>query len=138
MANFRIADLSRNQLAQQIQIDLDAGAGPGTIKIYDGAQPADADTALSGQVLLAQLTFNDPSAPAASAGVLTFSSITEDSAADATGTATWARMEDSNSNTVFDCDVGMSGTTIILNTVSIVVDGPVAITSFTVTVPAGA
>ena len=138
MANFRIADNSRNQLAQQIQVDLDAGAGAGTIKIYDGSQPADADTALSGQTLLAQLTFGDPSAGAASAGVLTFNAITEDSAADATGTATWARMEDSDSNTVFDCDVGTTGTTIILNTVSIVVDGPVDITSFTVTVPAGA
>ena len=138
MANFRVADNTRSQLVQQIQIDLDAGAGAGTIKIYDGSQPADADTALSGQTLLAQLTFNDPSAPAASAGVLTFSSITDDSSADATGTATWARMEDSDGNTVFDCDVGTSGATINLNTVSIVIAGVVSITSFTVTVPAGA
>jgi len=29
MANFRIADLTRTQLANQIQIDVDAGAGGG-------------------------------------------------------------------------------------------------------------
>ncbi len=138
MANFRVADLTRNQLAQQLQIDVDAGAGAGTIKIYDGSQPADADTAVGGQTLLAQLTFADPSAPAASAGVLTFNAIVGDSAADATGTATWARIEDSNSNTIFDCDVGTSGATINLNSVAIVIGGPVDITSFTVTVPAGA
>jgi len=139
MANFRVADLTRNQLAQQIQIDVDAGAGAGTIKIYDGTQPSDADDSLpSGTTLLAQLTFADPSAPAAVSGVLTFNAITEDSSADATGTATWARIEDSNSNTVFDCDVGTSGATINLNSVAIVIGGPVSITSFTVTVPAGA
>ena len=138
MANFRIADLSRAQLAQQLQIDIDAGAGPGTIKIYDGAQPANADTAVGGQTLLAELTFGDPSAGAASAGLLTFNSIAQDASANATGTATWARIEDSNSNTVFDCDVGASGATINLNTVSIVIAGTVSITSFTVTVPAGA
>lgn len=138
MANFRITDLTRNQLAQQIQIDIDAGAGPGTLKIYDGTQPADADDSLpSGTTLLAELTFSDPSAPAASAGTLTFDVITEDSAADATGTATWARIEDSNSNTVFDCDVDTAGATINLNSVAIVIGGPVDISSFTVTVPAG-
>ncbi|KKN45877.1 hypothetical protein LCGC14_0678720 [marine sediment metagenome] len=138
MANFRITDLTRNQLVQQIQIDIDAGAGPGTIKIYDGAQPADADDSLpSGTTLLAQLTFNDPSAPGAAAGVLTFSAITEDSSADDTGTATWARIEDSDGNTIFDCDVGIAAATIILNSVAIVIGGPVDITSFTVTVPAG-
>jgi len=112
--------------------------GAGTIKIYDGSQPADADTALSGQTLLAELTFADPSAPAAVNGLLTFNAIVEDSSADATGTATWARIEDSNSNTIFDCDVGTSGATINLNSVAIVISGPVSITSFTVTVPAGA
>lgn len=137
MANFRVADLTRAQLVQQIQIDIDDGAGAGTIKIYDGTQPADADTAVGAQTLLAQLTFADPSAPAASAGLLTFNSIVEDSSADDTGTASWARIEDSNSNTVFDCDVGTSGATINLNTTSIEAGGPVQITSFTVTAPAG-
>ena len=137
MANFRLAAVARNALADQFKTLCDGGAGAGTIKIYSGTQPATADTALSGNTLLATLTFADPSAPAASAGVLTFNAIVEDSSADATGTATFARVADSNAATIFDCDVGTSGATINLNTVSIVTGGPVRITSFTVTVPAG-
>jgi hypothetical protein len=137
MANMRLASPSRNALAQRFQVLLDAGAGNGTIKIYTGTQPASADDGIGGATLLGTLTFSKPSAPAASGGVLTFNSITQDDAADATGTATWARMADSTGNTIFDCDVGTSGATINLNTTSIVAGGPISITSFTITVPAG-
>ncbi len=136
----RVADGTRNAIANAIIAAIDAGAGPGTIKFYTGTQPADADDAVTSQTLLAILTFSDPSAPAASAGKITFSVITEDSSADATGTATWARIEDSDGSNVFDCNVTATGGdgAIELNTVSIVTGGPVRISSFTLTVPAGA
>jgi hypothetical protein len=133
MANVRVLESIRNARLDAIKTAIDAGSGAGTIKIYTGTQPTNANTALGAQVLLGTLTFTDPSAGAASAGVLTFSTITQDTAADATGTATWARIQDSAGNVVFDCDVGTSGATINLNTTSIVVGGPIQISSFTLT-----
>jgi hypothetical protein len=88
-------------------------------------------------VVLALLTFADPCAPPAVGGVLTFSPIVEDAAADATGTATWARLLNSSGVAGADCDVATADATLNLNTVEIVAGGPVRITSFIVTVPAG-
>lgn len=104
------------------------------VKIYDGTAPADANTALSGNTLLATLTCSSTLAPAASGGVLTLSSITQDSAADASGTATFYRWYKSDGTTVIkQGSVGTSGADLNLNTVSIVVGGPVSVTSWTVT-----
>jgi len=138
MANMRNTTTTRNQMLNAIRDRIDGGAGPGTINIRSGTQPASADLAETG-TLLASIPFNDPCAPDASGGVLTMnvSPVLEDSSADNTGTATWARIKDSNGNTIFDCDVGTSGATINLNTVNIVAGGPVRITGFTITQPAG-
>lgn len=138
MANVRLADAAL-QAAMDAVVDLiDAGAGAGTIKIYTASQPANADVAISSQTLLATLTFSDPAFGATnSSGVATASAITSDSSADATGTATWARIADSNGNTIFDCDVGTSGATINLNSVAITTGGTVSIASFTMTHPDG-
>lgn len=136
MANIRIATAVRNDMLQALLDRLDLGAGPGTLKLYSGTQPATANTALSGNTLLATLTFSDPSAPAPSGGVITFDVITEDSSADASANATFGRIQDSDGNPVFDGDVGTSGAMIVLNTVAIVAGGPVRINSFTITLPA--
>ncbi len=133
MANVRVVLAVRNAHFDAINTALNAGAGAATIKIYTGTQPANADTGLSGNTLLGTLTCTDPAAGSASGGVLTFSAVTQDSAADATGTATWARVADSNGSTVFDCDVGTSGATLNLNTVAIVTGGPIQVSSFTLT-----
>jgi hypothetical protein len=136
MANVRPANIARNAQVNAIRDLIDAGAAGGTINIYNGTQPATGETALSGNTLLATLTFSGTSAPNAVAGVLTFSAITEDSTADATGTATFARIRDSNGVDVIDMDVGTSGASINLNTVSIVAAGAVRLTSGTLTAPA--
>jgi hypothetical protein len=119
---------------------IDAGSAAGTIKIYDGAMPATVDTAVSTQTLLAELTFADPAFGNASSGVATISSAATDSSADATGTATWARIADSDGNAIMDADVtGIGGGgTIELNTTSIVAGGEVSLVSMTVTMPSGA
>lgn len=135
MAIFRVRATTRNTMLNVITTDQDAGAAAATLKIYTGTQPATPETALSGNTLLGTLTFTDPSAGAASAGVLTFSAITQDSSADATGTATFGRCQDSNGVAIWDADAGTSGTSIILNTASIVTGGPISITSATVTLP---
>ena len=138
MANFRLATATRNALADALAALVDAGAAGGTIKIYTATQPASANTAISDQTLLATLTMAATAFGAGAVlGVLTAAAITEDSEADATGTAAWARIADSDGNTIFDCDVGTVGATINLNTVSLVAGGPVSITSFTVTMPSG-
>lgn len=136
MANVRPTAAARNAQINSITALIDAGAAGGKIKIYSGTQPATGDTALAGNTLLATLTFSVTAAPAASAGVATFSAITEDTAADATGTATFARITDSNDVSVLDMDVGTSGASINLNTVAIVTGGPVRMTSGTLTAPA--
>ncbi len=110
----------------------------GLLRIYSGTQPTTADTALGAQVLLAQLTFNATAAPAAAAGVSTFNAITSDSAADATGTAAFFRALKSDGTTVvYDGAVGTTGAELNLNTVSIVANAIVAVTSFTYTANKG-
>ena len=109
----------------------------GYLRIYSGTQPATADTALSGNTLLAELRFNATSAPAASAGALTFNAITADSSADATGTATFFRTYQSNgTSVVLDGTVGATGSTsnLELNSASIVSGAQVSVTAFTHTV----
>jgi hypothetical protein len=132
MANVRISLAQRNAHLDALAAAIDAGTA-GTIKIYSGTQAATADTAIGAQVLLATLTFTDPCAPSASGGVLTFSAITQDTAADATNTATWARIATSAGTTIFDCDVGTSGATINFTTVAFVTGAAIQMTSFTLT-----
>jgi len=105
--------------------------GSGILRIYSGTRPA---TGGAITTVLAELTLNATFAPAASAGVLTLNAITSDSSADATGTATWARIFTSDGTTIVaDCSVGTSAADIILNTVSIVAGAVVACTSATIT-----
>jgi hypothetical protein len=66
--------------------------------------------------------------------VLTLNSITSDTSADATGTASHFRLWNSAGNVAMvDGDVGTSGSDLNLNTVSLVSGATVAVTSFTVT-----
>lgn len=102
----------------------------GKIRIYSGTRPATGGTATT---LLAELPCSATFAPAAASGVLTLNAITQDSSADATGTAAWFRVLTSANAAVVDGNVGTSGSDLNLNTTSIVTGGPVAISSFTIT-----
>lgn len=130
-ADPRITNAVASAMADVIGDSLDSG----TIKIYTGTIPTDADTALGAQTLLATLTFNAAAFPAASNGVLTAAAITSDSSIDATGTAAWARIATSGATTVMDVTVGTSGEDINFNTVSFVSGASCAITSMTITMP---
>lgn len=110
----------------------------GLIRIYDGSQPANADTAVSGQTLLAELTFGADAFPAASAGLLTANAITSDSSANATGTASWARILASNGTTVyFDGTVGTSSANVVINSTAISSGAAVSCSSLTLQVSKG-
>lgn len=120
-----------------LKTSIDAGTAA-IIRIYDGTQAADADTAVGAQVLLAQLTMSATAfgsvSDAAPGAIMTAASITSDSDADATGTATWFRMLDqSGGNTIMDGTVGTSGCDLNLNTTSIVQHSTVSISSMTIT-----
>lgn len=120
----------RSSRVNLIRDAIDAGAGAGLFRVYDGSRPATGGTATT---LLAELTFTDPSAPNASSGVLTFSAITADASANATGTATWGRLVDSTGAFVGDFSVGTSGADFNLNTTSITAGVQVSCTSAVLT-----
>jgi hypothetical protein len=110
----------------------------GYLRIYDGAQPTTADTAIGAQVLLAELRWNATAFPAASNGVATANAITSDASANATGTAAWFRALKSDGTTVvFDGTVGTGTHDLVLNTVSIVAAAAVAVSAFTYTANKG-
>ena len=124
------ADTLASARADEITAAIDAGASGGLIRLYNGTRPAKGGTATT---LLAELTFSATSSPAASAGVITASAITGDASANATSTATWFRVLDSNAVFRFDGDVGTSGSDLNLNDVNIVSGNPVDITSWVIT-----
>jgi hypothetical protein len=138
MAWLKLSNAARSAAADAIADMCDAASAAGTIKIYDGTAPATADTAVTTQVLLATLTFSDPAFGAASNGVVTADTITDDSSADASGTATWARIEDSDGTNIMDVDVGTAGATLVLNTTSIIAGAVVRVTGAVLTMPSGA
>lgn len=106
----------------------------GYLRIYDGAQPTDADTAIGAQVKLAELRFGATAFGGAAAGVATANAITDDSAADATGTASWFRALKSDGTTVImDGSVGTSGANLNLNSTAIQANARVSVTSMTYT-----
>lgn len=106
----------RNSRLNAVRDAIDAGAGAGLLRIYTATRPATGGAATT---LLAELTFSDPCASAASGGVLTFSAITADASANATGTAAWWRAVDSTGAAVVDGDCGTSGSDMNLNSLSI-------------------
>ena len=110
----------------------------GKLRIYSGSVPADADAALGGATLLAELTLNATAFPAASSGVLTANAITAGTAG-ATGTASFFRILDSAGSTVLaQGAVATSGAQLTLPTVSITSGITVSASSLTVTIPASA
>jgi hypothetical protein len=112
---------------------IDAGSGAGTLKFYTTPRPS-TGSAISTQVLLGTLTFSDPCGTVSN-GVLTFSAIAPDTSADADGTATWARVADSDGNFVADLGVGglASGEDIQLNNVAVVTGGEISVSSGSIT-----
>lgn len=120
---------------------LDAGTAA-VINIYDGAVPADADASIGASTLLAQLTMSATAFGAAAddtpGALATASAITQDSSANASGTASYFRVLTQNAGTV--CMQGTVGTAtadLILNTVSITAGSAVSISAFTVLLPEG-
>lgn len=112
-----------------------------TLVIYSGTPPALVDTALSGNTVLAELEMSNPAFgnaadinPGARA---TAAAISDDTAANATGTATFFRILDRNNVPRIQGSVGTSGAELNMNSVAIQINAAVEVTSLTVTMPEG-
>jgi transcriptional regulator of nitric oxide reductase len=105
----------------------------GKLRIYDSTQPTDADTALGAQVLLADLALAADAFADAASGSKAANSITQDSSADATGTATWASLLTSGNVRKLDMSAGTGTVNLVLNTASIVAAAAVSCSSLTIT-----
>ena len=126
------------QKAKLDALDTMLGTSP-LLRIYDGTPPATANASLSGNTKLAELAMaSTPFGAAAGTGTVTktAASITQDSSADATGTATFFRIGSINSGTftpIMQGEVGTSGADLNLSSTSITAGGTVAVSSFTYT-----
>lgn len=131
----RFVTTLRSAIANLIISACDAGGGACYIEFYTGAIPTNLGDALTTQVKLGTLVCSDPSASQDS-GLITFAAITQDSAADAGGTAAWVYIKDSTGAIVAAGDVtDAAGTGFVkLNTTTIVAGGPIAMSSLTITV----
>lgn len=112
----------------------------GTLVIYDGAQPATPETALSGQVALLTYTFTTPAfgTPAFSGGAMQASAgfVTNAITPTVSGTAAWARSYAPGAVAVCDYTVGTSGTDVIMSSTSVMSGVPETITSMLHKMPA--
>lgn len=126
-------DAVRNLMADAI----DGEYNDGYLRIYDGSRPANPATAVTTQVLLAELRFANPAASSVTNGVITFDTISPDTSANNTGTASWARCLKSDGTTaICDLNVGTSDANVIVSTTAISAGVEVSVTSASVTVAA--
>jgi hypothetical protein len=105
-----------------------------TVGIYSGTRPAANGGAITDQVLLCEVTLDDPAGEAED-GVWTCSPLPDPGTNVADGTATWARVIDPLDDVVCDLDVGTtgSGAAVLLDNASIVSGATTEIVSFTIT-----
>ena len=101
------------------------------IKIYDGTQPSNANTAITTQTLLVSLPISGTFGTDSN-GTITLSTVTNGTAV-ATGTGQFFRITQSNGTTVvMDGSVGTASADMILNNTSIATGQTVSISSGTI------
>jgi hypothetical protein len=98
--------------------------------IYSGTQPANANTAITTQVLLVSMPIAGVFGTDTN-GTLTLGAVTPANAS-ASGTASFFRILKSDSSVIMDGSVGLTAADLILNTVDIVASQSVDITSGTI------
>jgi hypothetical protein len=113
----------RTTRMNDVKTAIDAGSGAGTIEIGTTAMAS----------TLATITLTDPCG-SVSGDVLTFTMPHSDTSADNTGTAAAARIKDSDGNIVVSgLTVGLSGTNVVLDSLSITAGQTVTLTAATIT-----
>lgn len=128
----QLADASVNEALDALTAFFDDGY----LRIYDGTKPATAATAITTQILLAELRFDNPAFGASSAGVAVANAIADETNAPASGTATWFRVFKSDgTSVVMDGSVGLSNAEIVLTSTAVTIGGTVSVPSFQITAP---
>lgn len=123
--------------------DTGAVAPNPVLRIYNGTPPANVDTALSGNTLLAELAMSNPAfgdaADAAPGAIATAGAISPDTDADVTGTASFFRIMDRQASPVPRIQGAVTATggggELELNSIEIQSGAKVEVTSLTVTMP---
>jgi hypothetical protein len=116
--------------AQQQGLITYAGSGS-IIRLYDGTQPTNANTAISTQTLLVSLTIAGGFGTDSN-GTITLGAVTSGTAV-ASGTASFFRIVKSDGTTVvMDGSVGTSGADMNLNTTTVASSQTVSITAGTI------
>ena len=102
---------------------------------YDSTQPTNANTALGAQVKLWRMSLGATAFAASASASKSANAITQDSSADATGTATWATLIASTRATAgtMDMSAGTATVNLVLNSASIVSGAAVSCSSLTIT-----
>jgi len=127
-SNLKYSNGTRN--AQQQGLITYAGSGS-IIRLYDGSQPANANTAIIAQTLLVSLTIAGGFGTDSN-GTITLGAVTSGTAV-ASGTASFFRIVKSDGTTVvMDGSVGTSGSDLNLNTTTISSSQTVSITAGTI------
>jgi hypothetical protein len=127
-SNLKYSNGTRN--AQQQGLITYAGTGS-IIRLYDGSQPANANTAIVSQTLLVSLTIAGGFGTDSN-GTITLGAVTSGTAA-ASGTASFFRIVKSDGTTVvMDGSVGTSGSDLNLNTTTVASAQTVSITAGTI------
>jgi hypothetical protein len=98
--------------------------------LYSGSQPANANTAITSQVLLVSMPISGVFGTDVN-GTLTLSAVTETNAV-GSGTASFFRIFKADNSVIMDGSVGLSGADLILNTVDIAAGQSVDITAGTI------
>lgn len=107
----------------------------GYVRVYTGAPPANADDAITNQVLLAEAQFGATAFGAAAGGEIQANAIAEITCL-ATGTATWFQALRSDGATVeFDGAVGIVDAEMIVSSTNFNINQPLQLTSLTFRFP---
>lgn len=131
-----ISTAAQNAHANGVVDLLDAGSGPGTLKIYDGTLPG--PNAAADGTLLVTITLDDPAFGNAVSGVATCADLDPTNWA-ADGTADYWRGCDSDGNVVMqgDCSLTAGTASLKLSSLAAVTGSPVDVTAWTYTAPSG-
>lgn len=130
---FTLLQANRNAMLTTLVAASPNGLNSGSLKIYAGSVPGNADAALGGATLLVSLPCSATFGTVAT-GTLTANAITQTNAATG-GTASFYRLYASDGTTcIAQGTVGTSGAELNLNTTTITSGGPVQITALTISI----
>jgi hypothetical protein len=131
-SNIHMSTTLRNALLDAINAVIGSG---GHLLIKSGTQPANVAASDAGTVL-ATLSLASTPLLAASGASASFDTITGDTSADNTGTATWFSVQTSDGTRVLEGSVGTSGADLNVNSTSITAGQEVDVTSLSLSLAA--